>query len=1048
MVFLQNATNLTLATGGALRTATSNGNTALLRAYDVDNTQYVTFGTLTAGNTPTFDLASSVTIGGSAIYRAGGNDVSVADGGTGISWVDPNEDQALIWDDSEGTFAGIALTDIGGGVSDGDKGDIVISSSGTVFSIDSGVIVNADVNASASIALSKLAATTASRALVSDGSGFVAAATTTATEIGYVNGVTSAIQTQIDGKQASGNYITALTGDVTASGPGSVAATIASDAVEESMLKAVDAASDEECLTYESTTGDFEWQTCGSGGGIASVADDSTPQLGGDLDVNGNDIVSVSAGDIVITPDTTGEIVLDGLAWPQADGTDGYQLTTNGLGQLSWAAAGSGGDSVSIDGAGVTDPDFVSTGDIDFVDTSNDITANYNADSLLVADVADGDWGDFSVSTNVATLDADVVAAAEMADADHGDVAWSSGVASVEDVTCTGCLDATNLGTDSVSSDELNATGVESEIEAQVFDADAQNITGVWEVQDDVDFVFGNDANWAINYDESVDNQLLISTSGTAATATTDPLLEILVGAIPTADQQVFGVAKGTQSSNTALFTVDEDGDGNFAGDISTVANINVGSVDSPVAPIGAVSANTFILASGSFDTDGSVDDDDCTDQQGQFWYDTTDQQWEFCDANTGAPEVLGGAGATAWDDIGDADSAGTILFAGHDQIISSAEDGGSILSLGTSDVDQAADTVILNLFTNDTNDTNTIWIRAQTDQDGTPAEDFRVENTGTAGGLEMQLGATGVRMTTDGDGALTLLSTSAGSQEDMAINLDDTSNNIVITSSTGITDFDLGTIDLETDTLDLTGTGTINGLDLLDSTSESTIESQIDALTSIDSIDGNGAVDMDYGSADITDHTFVSDGGTVIIDGPSSINGINALKTMFIPATAMKPRTTGGCAALATVEISSTQPEVYSLDCDASSDEGAQFQWVPPKGWDNGTITYAVYWSHASTTTNFAAIWGMECLAVSNDDAIGASFGTAVTVTDTGGTTNDLYVSPTSSAVTIGGTPADADEVFCRIYRDANAGGDTLAIDARLMGVAIFYTQDTEDDT
>jgi hypothetical protein len=44
---------------------------------------------------------------------------------------------------------------------------------------------------------------TVSRALVSDGSGKVAAATTTSTEIGYVNGVTSAIQTQIDGKQAT-----------------------------------------------------------------------------------------------------------------------------------------------------------------------------------------------------------------------------------------------------------------------------------------------------------------------------------------------------------------------------------------------------------------------------------------------------------------------------------------------------------------------------------------------------------------------------------------------------------------------------------------------------------------------------------------------------------------------------------------------------------------------------------------------------------------------------------------------------------------------------
>lgn len=52
-------------------------------------------------------------------------------------------------------------------------------------------------------------------------------ATLTTTELNYVDGVTSAIQTQLDSKQATGNYITALTGDLTASGPGSAAATLA-----------------------------------------------------------------------------------------------------------------------------------------------------------------------------------------------------------------------------------------------------------------------------------------------------------------------------------------------------------------------------------------------------------------------------------------------------------------------------------------------------------------------------------------------------------------------------------------------------------------------------------------------------------------------------------------------------------------------------------------------------------------------------------------------------------------------------------------------------
>ena len=75
----------------------------------------------------------------------------------------------------------------------------------------------------------------------------------------------------------------------------------------------------------------------GAGGGISNVVEDTTPQLGGDLDVNGNDIVSVSAGDISITPDTTGSIVLDGQNWPQADGSANQYLKTNGSAQLSYA---------------------------------------------------------------------------------------------------------------------------------------------------------------------------------------------------------------------------------------------------------------------------------------------------------------------------------------------------------------------------------------------------------------------------------------------------------------------------------------------------------------------------------------------------------------------------------------------------------------------------------------------------------------------------------------------------------------------------------------
>lgn len=97
------------------------------------------------------------------------------------------------------------------------SGDITVTNTG-VFGIATGVIVNADISASAAIALSKLTALTADRATITSGAGVITVATTTATEIGYVNGVTSAIQTQLNSKQATilGAATTVVSSNLTA----------------------------------------------------------------------------------------------------------------------------------------------------------------------------------------------------------------------------------------------------------------------------------------------------------------------------------------------------------------------------------------------------------------------------------------------------------------------------------------------------------------------------------------------------------------------------------------------------------------------------------------------------------------------------------------------------------------------------------------------------------------------------------------------------------------------------------------------------------------
>lgn len=113
------------------------------------------------------------------------------------------------------------------------------------------------------------------------------------------------------------------------------------------------------------TSGATAWIYANGGGATAQVRavpadliDDGSPQLGGNLDVNGNSIVSTSNGDIAITPNGTGDVIIDGIKHPQADGNAGEFLQTDGAGQLSFAdvAASAFSSGMLMPYAGATAP--------------------------------------------------------------------------------------------------------------------------------------------------------------------------------------------------------------------------------------------------------------------------------------------------------------------------------------------------------------------------------------------------------------------------------------------------------------------------------------------------------------------------------------------------------------------------------------------------------------------------------------------------------------------------------------------------------------------
>jgi len=127
----------------------------------------------------------------------------------------------------------------------------------------------------------------------------------------------------------------------------------------------------------------------------------------------------------------------------------------------------------------------------------------------------------------------------------------------------------------------------------------------------------------------------------------------------------------------------------------------------------------------------------------------------------------------------------------------------------------------------------------------------------------------------------------------------------------------------------------------------------------------------------------------------------------------------------------------VDSFLFDPSTEEGVQFPFVFPDDWNNGTITYEVYWDGAATASG-TAVWGVKGGSLDNDDAIDTALGSEVTVTDTLLAVGDLHISPTSSAVTIAGSPADGD--YC-IFQVVCKTSGTIAVDTKLMGIMIHWS-------
>jgi len=190
---------------------------------------------------------------------------------------------------------------------------------------------------------------------------------------------------------------------------------------------------------------------------------------------------------------------------------------------------------------------------------------------------------------------------------------------------------------------------------------------------------------------------------------------------------------------------------------------------------------------------------------------------------------------------------------------------------------------------------------------------------------------------------------------------------------------------------------------------------------------------------------------GSGVVKAEDSGGNVSAVQiagkeTMWVPAAAMYGPTTNP-ADSAQVETTATRPDLKVFDFDASTQQYTQFTVAMPKSWNEGTLTYQVYWSPSSTNTG-NAIFGLQGVACADGDTIDVAYGTAIEVTDAGiGTVEDQQVSAESSAMTVAGSPAAGEQTYFQLFRKAADGGDTFTGECRVLGVKIFFTTDAAND-
>lgn len=479
----------------------------------------------------------------------------------------------------------------------------------------------------------------------------------------------------------------------------------------------------------------------------------------------------------------------------------------------------------------------------------------------------------------------------------------------------------------------------------------------------------------------------------------------------------------------------------------------------------------TTPLFSGKMDADaGSVNDDDCTGEQGFFWYDDTDSAFEFCNANSGTPVVLGGGSfdattidAVTWSDGANASNAWTFDVSGTDPVVTwgngtvdfSTPITATSFTADPSDTAEVrltsatgADEAVLDFDDNGT--TTSLTVRVD---DGNGDDQAYVEFDGATvralWSVPMTL-ASEATPTTDADGEISVDVDGWGTGFDAIEFFNGTASAYVVATTASDTPTNGqvpkwntgGSITWENDS---TGSGL--GTSLSSSTNDILSGA---ASSGVLVIGGTGTTNNEKLSLDFESVanavTITSSTGVTTINHPDNsiptADLATEVRSMYWGAAALSADGTN-CANPAEVTINSG-PKLYTIICADNDSSTIYGSTVMPDSWDGGTVTFET--TTIQTAANTSALNGDIAAQCRGDgETPSSTWGTEVAIDDaavTGSNNNDQI---TSGAVTPAGTCAAGDTLYWRYQVDAT--GTTTAVSTlHFLGFKMEYTSNVGD--